>query len=352
MPQFHIANTFFEHELTGDSPSLLHAGLHSSPLFLQLQYLPFLYGSAEDTVLVTHAPPKTFFENLEKQGIAGPRSWHPISGKKPGTPMKIESWGMSRVVESWASSCGLAYAIPSWELVREVNSKAFSYKRCTPLAHSRLLQNEEQLRDWMRSFEGAKVLKTCYGLSGRGHFHISGNDKDPKDAFAFASPEWQHGRPILAEPWVKRLLDFSTQWQIFSKDRIEYLGATICENDNFGRYCATRIGPEHSLFGDYLPHLEQHKRAALPLLTEIASLGFFGNLGIDAMIYGERHLHPIVEINARKTMGWVALEIARRHFPGRSLRISLAKTQSPSTLLPHSLSASIRFPKNLSLHLD
>lgn len=303
-------------------------------------------------MLVTHAPPPSFLENLERQGIEGPKRWHLISGKRPDMDIKIESWGMSRIVGDWANSSGNFYAMPSWELIREVNSKAFSFLRGARLAHATLLYDKDNLRAWMNSFEGAKVLKTCYGLSGRGHFHISSKE-DHERAYTFASLEWLQERPILAEPWVKRVLDFSTQWQIFSNDKIEYLGATICENDNFGRYCATRIGSEHTLFGDYLPYLDQHKRAALPLLTEIASLGFFGNIGIDAMLYGDLLLQPIVEINARKTMGWVALEIARRHFPNRNMRISLVKAPSSSSrnLLPHALSSSIRFPKNLSLEI-
>jgi predicted ATP-grasp superfamily ATP-dependent carboligase len=67
------------------------------------------------------------------------------------------------------------------------------------------------------------------------------------------------------------------------------------------------------------------------------SLGYFGNVGIDAMLYGSPvTLHPIVEINARKTMGWVALEVQKRHFPNQTLTLSYAKN-SAEGWLPSSL---------------
>ena len=54
-------------------------------------------------------------------------------------------------------------------------------------------------------------------------------------------------------------------------------------------------------------------------------LGYFGNVGIDAMVYRSENgpqLHPIVEINARKTMGFAALELQKRHFPNKTITLS------------------------------
>jgi hypothetical protein len=266
---------------------------------------------------------------------------------------------MSRIVHEWSRNCCLPYVIPAWDLIEEVNSKAFSYTHGLRLPHSQLLHDKEQFALWINSFEGPKVLKTCYGLSGQGHFHLFTNTaKELAQACSFTAIEWQKNRPVLAEPWVKRIVDFSTQWRIFPRSTPEYLGSTLCENDSFGRYRATLVAHEQTLFGAYLPFLKQHKAKVMPLLAELTGRGFFGHIGIDAMVFqidNALTLQPVVEINARKTMGWVALEIARRHFPGRNLRIMLGRSDSTNSLLPHSLeqkkSPHLHFPKQLFLEV-
>ena len=75
--------------------------------------------------------------------------------------------------------------------------------------------------------------------------------------------------------------------------------------------------------------LEEHETFAQKVLSKIADVGYFGNVGIDAMIYeeenGEMKLHPVVEINARKTMGWVTLAIQQNHFPEKKMQLAFAK---------------------------
>jgi hypothetical protein len=74
-------------------------------------------------------------------------------------------------------------------------------------------------------------------------------------------------------------------------------------------------------FRGCFPFLQDHCKKAIPLLGKIAEVGYFGHVGIDAMLYTlpedphTLHLHPVVEINARKTMGWAALAFQRRYFP-------------------------------------
>jgi hypothetical protein len=70
----------------------------------------------------------------------------------------------------------------------------------------------------------------------------------------------------------------------------------------------------------------------------MASLGYFGHVGFDAMIYKKNntlHLHPIVEINARKTMGWVALMLQRRFFSDSNIIMYFNNEQQDKNLLPN-----------------
>ena len=139
---------------------------------------------------------------------------------------------------------------------------------------------------------------------------------------------------MIAEPWVKRKLDFSTQWMIHPDQSIDYLGATICNTDQRGRYSGNKVGDLSFLFGSYFSCLEKHREIVLRILQKMARLGYFGNVGIDAMIWGNDKLHPVVEINARKTMGWVALEISKRRFPKQTIALSYLTKSKQSNLLP------------------
>jgi hypothetical protein len=320
MSKLQIANTFFEWELETQPKITLREAFLQNPIYLQLQFLPALY--SEDPFLVTDRE----FASCET----------------------IESWGPSQLIAEWASVHNIAYQIPDWRIVKEVNSKQFSFENSPKLPQATLLTNETQARHWLQSFAGPKVLKSCFGVSGKGHLLIENATWDRIAGFLHA--EWKKDLPVIAEPWVKRILDFSTQWLI-ENGQIIYVGATLCQNDARGQYQYNEVGGEKQWWH---PYLTQHKKQVEPLLTSIADRGFFGNLGIDAMLYelDGIKLHPVVEINARKTMGWAALVFQRRHFPKEKIRFCYTKAQSG--YLPNFLvlknGKRVSFAKNLCIY--
>ncbi len=305
----HLCNAFFETEIEesvfGCPPRSLKNWLYMHPMFLQLQFLPLLYASQEDVIFVSDLP-----ENPD------PRlrliDDGPISGK-------IELWGSSLSVQSWMQNGSIDFRMPDWEVVKRVNSKIFSFLSSSSLQGSALLTNLQEVMLWMEKTPNPKVLKTAYGTAGRGHFHIGKR----QDLTSFLKRQFAAHLPVLAEPWVERVLDFSTQWVLGNE--IVFIGATIFENRADGSYLATLAGKE---FGDFKWALEEHLAIIKPILQEILDLGFFGNLGVDAFVYrkeGNLRLHPVVEINARKTMSWIALCIREKYFPKDAIRFSFEK---------------------------
>ncbi len=318
MPFLHIANTNFEAELASIQPAAIATLIQSHPIFMQLQFLPLLYAEPEDGIAVTHAPHPSF---------KNPK-WHLLE-EKHFPYQRIESWGASKSIMAWAEKKKLAYRVPDWKVVKLVNSKAFSFDQSPKLPGAALLTSMEELEKWIQQTEGPKVLKSCFGVSGKGHLFL------PSDyTRRFAEKEFTAGHPVIAEPWVKRKLDFSTQWMIHPDQSIDYLGVTICNSDQRGRYHGNKVGDLSFLFGNYFSCLEKHREIALRILQKMARLGYFGNVGIDAMIWGNDKLHPVVEINARKTMGWVALEISKRRFPKQTIALSYLTKSKQSNLLP------------------
>lgn len=315
----HIANTNFESELIATKPTSVAALIQSHPIFMQLQFLPLLYAGPDDTVAVTHAP-SSFFHR-----------WH-LLDEKHFDEEAVESWGSSPSVAEWAKKKKLAYTMPKWEVVKQVNSKAFSFTESPKLPGAELIHTLAELGAWEQKIEGPKVLKTCFGVSGKGHLFLPSPHMKK-----FAEQEFSQSRPIIAEPWVERKLDFSTQWMIHPDQTLEYFGATVCVNDQRGQYNANRVGDLLFLFGEYFPFLEVHKEKTIPILQKMARVGYFGNVGIDAMIWGNDQLHPVVEINARKTMGWALLEISKRRFPKQTIALSYLTKTNLINLLPDAI---------------
>ncbi len=318
MSFLHIANTNFEAELAAESPANFAALIQSHPIFMQLQFLPLLYAEAEDGIAVTHAPAPS----ISRCHLLEERHF---------PYQQIESWGASQSIADWAKKKKLSYQMPEWEVVKLVNSKAFSFKESQKLPGAALIDSMEELEKWIDKTEGPKVLKTCFGVSGKGHLFLPSDHRKK-----FAEQEFARGQPVIAEPWVERKLDFSTQWKIYP-DKIEFLGATICVNDQRGKYNSTQVGDLPFLFGKYFPFLEKHQEKVFPILEKIKALGYFGHVGIDAMIWGNDKLQPVVEINARKTMGWIALEISERRFPKQTIALSYLTKSNLSNLLPDAI---------------
>lgn len=358
MKAIHIANTDFEFELAHPTSLPIQQALSQIPLCLQLQFLPLLYAQADEAIAVTSLPDPTFIDHLLSLGLWRSQqdlpTFIPLDTARTFPGLSCLSWGFSKRVQKWALDKHMHYAMPEWEVVQLINSKMFSFLESPPLEGSALLWQDKDLDNWLKHGQGRRVLKTCFGLSGRGNYLIHSETSREKIR-QFCEKEWQQKRPVIAEPWLDRCFDFSTQWQIEQKGDIQLLGATVFTTDVKGTYTGTQAGPEDQLFQSYLPFLQEHKQIAAPLLEKIAAKGFFGAIGIDAFVYRNAQqnmcLRPIVEINGRKTMSVAALHFQKRWFPQRIIQLAFTPSNEISGfLLPTYLKGkqNVSFAKTLA----
>lgn len=352
-------NTFFEEELCSSSLEISPFDwLKKHPLYLQLHYLSVLVNDVNEVPLLCYEPEPCYFSHLNilELNPPSPVFFSNYDQKKRG----LSSWGASSSLKKWAHEQGLTYNTPHLATVRDINSKAFSHRSFPKLTHSTLISEKDSLLSWWNSFKGPRVLKTIQGSSGRGHFISLGDLSDIPKALLFLEKNKNNSPTIVAEPWVERILDFSSQWQIHEDGSFDYLGSTICENSSKGVYHKSTTGPEDFLFKEHLPFLKEHLMYAKSAIEHIKSIGFFGNIGFDAMIYhdpktGEPLLIPILEVNARKTMGWVALKLYKKLKTEQELSIRYTSaTKDSFSLLPSAIicpktGAKTSFPKQLIL---
>ncbi len=161
----------------------------------------------------------------------------------------------------------------------------------------------------------------------------------------------------MAQPWVERILEFSTQWYIQEEGPHTYLGATLCENSSKGSYHKSIVGPEALLFKNHIRFFKEHVLHARKAIEKLRAVSFFGSVGFDSFLYkhpqtNQIHLYPIVEMNARKTMGWVSLKIQKKIAKDKLLSICYKSSVDQFTGLLPSHKGSKPLPKQLVLETN
>lgn len=346
----HLANTDFEFELVNQKAFSLQKGMSFRSLTLQLFFVPMLYANAGDGILVYGEPPQNYKQQLLNTGLWLEDQIPIFCNVKEmmiDNFSEIRSWGASHRLKKWALDKNLHYVMPDWGLVREVNSKEFTFTNCPKLPEASLLYHPKQVREWICKTNCKKVLKSCYGIAGRGHLIIDPMRIVDEDLEFFLQKEFAKQLPVIGEPWVERVFDFSTQWEIQHDKTVKYIGATRILNTPEGEYLGNCAGSDEETMGDFYPYLKNHLQEGRKLLDLVAEKGYFGYAGLDAMIYrreGQFYMHPILELNARMTMGLAALFFQRRHFPNQTIslfykhRQFLREEQKNCGLLPESVS--------------
>ncbi len=227
--------------------------------------------------------------------------------EKPTPGQTVISWAPSRLISEYAKKHNLSYTLPSWEIIRKIQSKEFAHI-LSPLPKSRILHNSDDLNSWLKEVPDSHVFKSFYGFSGTGHKFRTTN-------LSF---------PVLAEPWVNRSFDFSTQWEI-RETILCYLGATVLISGERGQYKQTLASrDEKKLFGSNYTFLQEQIAYVKSHVHHLSP--FFGNIGFDAFVYNNT-LQPICEINARKTFGYLALYLLSKHPDKSSISLTFDKAK-------------------------
>ena len=124
----------------------------------------------------------------------------------------------------------------------------------------------------------------------------------------------------LLEPWLARSWDASVQLFLDARGAVEVLGSLTQDVTPAGapRGHRGQIDAEGRV-GSGLPGDAQLRAAALRIAGAAAAAGYRGPCGVDAFAFqhpesGDEVVRAVVELNARFTLGCVAIAFARRAF--------------------------------------
>ncbi len=222
----------------------------------------------------------------------------PLAAAPPHAASALVCWGVSPRISQLAGQLGLT--LPSPDIVRHVNDKHFSHRLEQQLGlalpGSCLVASQPELQQAVQNCNADWVLKHPLGMSGRMRVLGKRGRLDPS-ALGWARRQWSGGVSLLFEPWVYERQDFSLHFHLQADRSCHYLGACQMVHDTSGVFRGNQ-SPGH-----WVPP-DQALRCAREVVQQVAALGYWGPLGIDAFTG-----RPLVEINARYSFGRLTLAL-------------------------------------------
>lgn len=196
--------------------------------------------------------------------------------------------------------------LPRFDAVQKVNSKSFSLHLREQLAtpFGRLCRSADDFREGARLMveTGPIVVKDEYGVSGNGNLLLDNENRIDRIARYIQTQE-REGKDItlVIEPFLTSLVDFSSHLIITDEGDVTIASVQIMHNKGFSFRRISAAGDEfrHALEGT--PYFDTVIDVAKALYRE----GYVGWVCVDSMLSKEHGIIPIVEVNARHSMGLI-----------------------------------------------
>ena len=201
-------------------------------------------------------------------------------------------------------------------VLRELRRRIDPYGDFT-VGESQYVSNVDDLFSAIESNHHS-VLKEPWSSSGRGVRYVGDVIDEPTTNWIKNIINSQEG--IMVEPWYDKVCDFGMEF-LSDNDGVHYRGLSLFETENgfyIGNIIASEAKKERAM-SQYLStdKLDLLRSTIESLLNPYLSKMYKGPLGVDMMIVRSKEeslrLHPMVEINLRRTMGHVAIELSKEH---------------------------------------
>lgn len=168
------------------------------------------------------------------------------------------------------------------------------------------------------------IIKEEFGVSGKGSILVKDINFFERLISIFTLQE-RKGKKIrfIVEPYLDKLLDFSSQFFISKSGEFELLSINQVSNQGL-RYDGT-----NSVTHETMNHLEKNEYFDImkKVSSELYKEGYHGHVCVDSMILNDKKIIPVVEINARKSMSLMKRSLDK-HFNKHSLISSLCTTKT------------------------
>ncbi|ONI72114.1 hypothetical protein BWI15_18725 [Kribbella sp. ALI-6-A] len=209
-------------------------------------------------------------------------------------------------LEPYAVLAPLA-GLPSPEVVAKVNSKTWSNELVTQLGlpgAGRVVRSVDELVAAVTDLDFRTLIKDPYGVSGRALLEVT----TPGVLRAIERVlRKQTGQRIelLVQQKYPKAHDFSGHLHVRRDGSWEFLGLQQLTNKGFRHFGSSPAPAALIDQGWYAESLAE-------VVAAISTAGYWGPVGIDAMLLDDGSVVPVLEINARQSLGLLALQLDRR----------------------------------------
>ncbi len=165
------------------------------------------------------------------------------------------------------------------------------------------------------------LIKSDQSTSGRGHLRVPRGYLSDPALLKKLEDRKAKGDLFLIEPFFDKVHDFSIQYEILADGRVKEFDPRFFVVDHHFQYQGSVFGRalKGTIYEQSSKLLDQEKLSIKAVHTKVIEhlkeLHYVGPVGIDAFIYkdsrGMLKVRPVVEVNARYTMGRIAHEMER-----------------------------------------
>lgn len=348
----------------GHETAVLMASEHYQPaagilqIHNDLAYLPAWYASPDDYVLTENSVPDDFLAPAE---LLKPRAKPVIindfiKNSDIFKNQEVSIWGISpqsiRYFEKLNSQYGLQLSVPRWKPeYYELTSRQVSQKILSRLIEDipeierdiipRFYSSVKEIEDRISQSDEKMLIKSPYSSSGRGLIWLPPHKMAQSERQILSGMLKRQGHVSLEKVLYKRL-DFSMHFENIADCRMQFIGYSVFTTTAKGAYEKSILASQKKLEAQITSFVDKSllirvKDNLTELLHEKYSPYYKGNIGIDMMIYrsnGRNKLHPCVEINMRKSMGYLAIQLFNNYIhPDFHGEFFVKYYSNPQTLL-------------------
>ncbi len=275
-------------------------------------YLTRLGAAAGRTVWPEHSDPQRM---VTEDALACPRLLDELRAMADGGTY-LMPLGISSAEEELAKETGLPLAGTTAQICKAVNGKIFSRQLVDETGLTsvpgRICHTVGELRAALTeqlALGGRVVVKESLGVSGRGMVVV----KDEAGAARLLRLIERRGADapanLVVESWIEHATDLNYQLVVSRTGNVRFetvKAAVLRDNVHQGHRFPVELPP--AAMDDLLAATETIGKA-------LHAEGYFGMVGVDAMLGQDGTLYPCLEINARFNMSTYQSRIAERFIP-------------------------------------
>ncbi|MDT5093599.1 MAG: hypothetical protein QOH60_2962 [Mycobacterium sp.] len=262
------------------------------------------------------------FDHLAAENMASDNEvdGHPVErllGAQPMTEVaaphdNVKPYAVLPDTVSLLTQWGRAAHVPSVDVVARVNSKTWSNTLVGKLGLpgcARVSRSVDELFSAASESALPVVVKDPYGVSGRGALRVNsaGVMKAIERVLRRQEAEGRRIELLVQQEFAKKC-DFSGHLDVKRDGTTHFLGIQMMVNHGFRHLGSGPAGPDLMSLLDRNGYRDVLEDVGAALADE----GYHGPVGVDSMVLDDDTLVPVLEVNARRSLGLLALVAGNR----------------------------------------